>query len=85
MTTDDSKNRCTENGTNVFLVRLHFLKQITVYMCKCDVLKIFKLKVKVKSLLFNVVVPSARRLVSMEADGAPFTPLPLSMLHFTGS
>ena len=30
---------------------------------------------KVKSLYLTSVVPSATRLVSMEADGAPFTPL----------
>ena len=30
------------------------------------------------------VVPSVTRLVSMEADVAPFTPLPLSVLRFTG-
>ena len=39
-------------------------------------------KVKVKSLYLTSVVPSATRLVSMEADGAPFTPLPLSVLRF---
>ena len=33
-----------------------------------------KVKVKVKSLYLTSVVPSATRLVSMEADGAPFTP-----------
>ena len=41
-----------------------------------------KVKVKVKSLYLTSVVPSATRLVSMEADGAPFTPLPLSVLRF---
>ena len=41
-------------------------------------------KVKVKSLYLTSVVPSVTRLVSMEADGAPFTPLPLSVLRFTG-
>ena len=30
------------------------------------------------------VVPSVTRLVSMKADGAPFTPLPLSLLRFMG-
>ena len=40
-------------------------------------------KVKVKSLYLTSVVPSVTRLVSMEADGAPFTPLPLSVLRFT--
>ena len=39
---------------------------------------------KVKSLYLTSVVPSATRLVSMEADGAPFTPLPLSVLRFKG-
>ena len=39
---------------------------------------------KVKSLYLTPVVPSVTRLVSMEADGAPFTPLPLSVLRFTG-
>ena len=43
-----------------------------------------KVKVKVKSLYLTSVVPSATRLVLMEADGAPFTPLPLSVLRFTG-
>ena len=37
---------------------------------------------KVKSLYLTSVVPSVTRLVSMEADGAPFTPLPLSVLRF---
>jgi len=41
-------------------------------------------KVKVKSLYLTSVVPSVTRLVSMEADGAPFTPLPLSVICFTG-
>ena len=41
------------------------------------------LKVKVKVNLFNVGVPSVVKLVSMEADGAPFTHLPLSVLCFT--
>ena len=39
---------------------------------------------KVKSLYLTSVVPSVTRLVSMEADGAPFTPLRLSVLRFTG-
>ena len=43
-----------------------------------------KVKVKVKSLYLTSVVPSATKLVSMEADGAPFTPLPLSVLRFKG-
>ena len=43
-----------------------------------------KVKVKVKSLYLTSVVPSVTRLVSMEADGAPFNPLPLSVLRFTG-
>ena len=38
----------------------------------------------VKSFYLTSVVPSVTRLVSMEADGAPFTPLPLSVLRFTG-
>ena len=35
--------------------------------------------------LFNVgiMVPSGMRTVSMEAEGACFTPLPLSVLHCT--
>ena len=41
-------------------------------------------KVKVKSLYLTSVVPSTTRLVLMEADGAPFTPLPLSVLRFPG-
>ena len=40
-------------------------------------------KVKVKSLSVTSVVPSVTRLVSMELDGATFTPLPLSVLSFT--
>ena len=40
--------------------------------------------VKVKSLYLTSVVPSVTRLILMEADGAPFTPLPLSVLRFTG-
>ena len=43
-----------------------------------------KVKVKVKSLYLTSVVPSATRLVSMEADGAPFTLLPLSVLRCKG-
>ena len=39
---------------------------------------------KVKSLYLTSVVSSATRLVSMEANGAPFTPLPLSVLRFKG-
>ena len=31
------------------------------------------------------VVPSDMKLVSMEADGAPFTPISLPVLHFTGT
>ena len=42
-------------------------------------------KGKVKSLYLTLVVPSVTKLVSMEADGAPFTPsLPLSVLHYKG-
>ena len=41
-------------------------------------------KKKVKSLYLTSVVPSATRLVLMKADGAPSTPLPLSVLRFTG-
>ena len=41
-------------------------------------------KVKEKSLYLTLVVPSVTRLVSMEANGAPFTPWPLSVLRFTG-
>ena len=32
----------------------------------------------------TLVVPSVTKLVSMEADGAPFIPLPLLVLRFTG-
>ena len=35
-------------------------------------------KGKVKSLYLMSVVPSVTRLVSMEADGAPFTPASVS-------
>ena len=42
------------------------------------------IKGKVTLLILTSVVPSVTRLVSMEADGAPFTPLPLSALCFTG-
>ena len=41
-------------------------------------------KVKEKSLYLTSVVPSVTRLVSMEANGVPLTPLPLSVLRFTG-
>ena len=41
-------------------------------------------KVKEKSLYLTLVFPSVTRLVSMEANGAPFTPLSLSVLPFTG-
>ena len=41
-------------------------------------------KVKSKTLYLTSVVPSATRLVLMEADGAPFTSLLLSVLRFTG-
>ena len=36
-----------------------------------------------KSIYLTSVVPPVMKLVSMEADGAPFTPLPLSVLRFT--
>ena len=39
---------------------------------------------KVKSLYITSVVPSATMPVSMEADGAPFTALPMSVLRFKG-
>ena len=35
-------------------------------------------------LCLTSVVPSVTRLVSVEADGAPFSPLPLSVLRFAG-
>ena len=38
---------------------------------------------KVKSIYLTSVVPSVTKLVSMEADGTPFTPLPLSVLRLT--
>ena len=41
-------------------------------------------KVKEKSLYLTLVVPSVTRLLSMEANDAPFTPLPPSVLRFTG-
>ena len=41
-------------------------------------------KGKVKSLYLTSVVPSVMKLESMEADGAPFIPLPLSVLHLMG-
>ena len=41
-------------------------------------------KVTAKLLYLTSVVPSVTRLVSMEADAAHFTPLPLSVLCFTG-
>ena len=40
--------------------------------------------IKVKSLYLTSVVPTVTRLVSMEADGAPFIPLPPSVLRFAG-
>jgi len=54
--------------------------QLIVSVTKCEKVNG---KGKVKSLYLTSVVPSVTRLVSMEADGAPFTPLPLSLLHFT--
>ena len=41
-------------------------------------------KVKEKSLYLTSTVSSVTKLVSMEAIGAPFTPLPQSVLRFTG-
>ena len=41
-------------------------------------------KKKVKSLYLTSVVPPVTILVLMEADGAPSTPLLLSVLRFTG-
>ena len=49
-----------------------------------DIIFLYLKVKKVKSLYLTSVVPSVTRLVSMEADGAPFTPVPLSVLHFTG-
>ena len=43
-----------------------------------------EVKVKGKVTLFTSVVASVTRMVSLEANGAPFTPLPLSVLRFTG-
>ena len=40
-------------------------------------------KSKSKSVYLTSVVPSVMKLVSMEADGTPLTPLPLSVLPFT--
>ena len=37
----------------------------------------------IESLYLTLVVPSFTKLVSMEADGAPFIPLPLSVFRFT--
>ena len=39
-------------------------------------------KDKLKTLYFILVVPSVTKLVSVEADGMPFTPFPLSALRF---
>ena len=41
-------------------------------------------KVKEKSLYLTLVVPSVTRLVSMEANGAPFTPLASVSAAFYG-
>ena len=41
-------------------------------------------KVKEKSLYLTSAVPSVTKLMPMEANGAPFTPLPLSVLRFMG-
>ena len=57
----------------------NFFSSDQPYLCKLE--NRYR-KVKVKSLYLTSVVPSATRLVSMEADGAPFTPLPLSVLRF---
>ena len=40
-------------------------------------------QLKVKSIYLMSVVPSVPKLASMEADGAPFTPIPPSLLRFT--
>ena len=40
--------------------------------------------VKVKSLFLTSIVASVTKLVPMEAEGVPFTHLPLSLLHFKG-
>ena len=47
-------------------------------------LPLFETLSKVESLYLMSVVPSVAKLVSIEADGVPFTPLPLSVLRFTG-
>ena len=39
--------------------------------------------IKVKSLYLTLEVPSVKRLISMEDDSVPFTPLPPSVLRFT--
>ena len=55
------------------------------FIKKCTLRWTVELKVKkVKALYLTSVVPSATRLILLEADGAPFTPLPLSVLCFTG-
>ena len=52
---------------------------------KCTLRSTVELKVKkVKSLYLMSVVPSTTRLVLLEVDGEPSTPLPLSVLCFMG-
>ena len=54
-----------------------------VVMCKNTFFMLLFVRM-VKVLYITSVVPSVARLVSMEADGAPFTSPPLSVLRLTG-
>ena len=54
-----------------------------VVMCKNTFFMLLFVRM-VKVLYITSVVPSVTRLVSMEANGAPFTSPPLSVLRLTG-
>ena len=54
-----------------------------VVMCKNTFFMLIFVRMA-KVLYITSVVPSVMRLVSMEADGAPLTPPPLSVLRLTG-
>ena len=69
---------------NVRQCRFHNMAQYLKKSLKESItIKEFRPKIKVKSLYLTSVVLSVTKLVSMEADGAAFTPLPLSVLRFT--
>ena len=71
-------------SVNPFICVSDSSKRMLALKKKPSICRYAKKKKKVKSLYLTSVVPSVARLVSMKADGAPFTPLPLSVLRFTG-